>query len=157
MANRRHSARRIKRRWIYNVRETAKATGATPGTVRNWQNHHGLQPLRDCWPPIFRGIDIIEFFALRLASRKQRCGPGRIYCLRCKEPKIPAMGRAEYRPDTARRGALVGRCPDCGKPIFRRSSPATFRAAAGDLAVSIPSGESSLVETIDPNCNRRIK
>jgi hypothetical protein len=156
MANRRHSPRRIKRRWTYNVREAAKATGATPGTVRNWQKQ-GLQSVPDCWPPIFRGIDIIEFFALRSASRKQRCGPGQIYCLRCKGPKFPAMGRVEYRPDTARRGALVGGCPDCGKPIFRRSSPATFCAAAGDLTVSMTSGESSLIEMSDPHCNRRLK
>ena len=43
MANRSHSARRIKRRWTYDVAEAAKATGATPGTLRHWHKKHGLE------------------------------------------------------------------------------------------------------------------
>ena len=64
MANRRHSARLIKRLRTYNVREAAKATGATPGTVRHWHKS-GLEGVVGVYPLIFRGVDIIAFFKRR--------------------------------------------------------------------------------------------
>ncbi len=74
MANRRHSARHVKRRRSYNVREAAKATGATPGTVRHWHKN-GLEAVVGVYPPIFRGVDIIDFFKRREDDRKRPCGP----------------------------------------------------------------------------------
>ena len=152
MANRRHSARRVKRLHTYNVLEAAKFTGATPGTVRHWHKH-GLEAVKDLWPLIFRGADIIAFLKQRSAARKQRCGPGRIYCLRCKAPQAPALGMAEYVPDTPKRGALAGICPGCEGLMFRRTSPANLKAAAGNLNVSIQCAESRLGNTHEPYSN----
>jgi hypothetical protein len=90
VANRRHSARRIRRLRTYNVREAAKATGATPSTVRHWHKN-GLEAVTGIWPLIFRGVDIIAFFKRREGERKRPCGPGRMYCFRCKAPKTPAL------------------------------------------------------------------
>ena len=97
------------------------AVDATPGTVRHWHKHKGLEAVTGLWPPIFRGVDIIAFFKRRYGARKQRCGPGRIYCLKCKAPKEPALGMADYRADTPKRGALIGICPDCIRLIYRRT------------------------------------
>ena len=152
MAKRRHSARRIKQRRTYDVREAARAVGATPGTVRHWRKN-GLEAVTGHWPLIFRGVDIIAFFKTRNAKRKQQCGPGRIYCLRCKAPKTPALGMADYLPDSSKRGALAGLCPDCSGLIYRRTSPANLMAAAGNLEVSIKSAEPRLNETPEPNSN----
>ena len=58
MANRRHTARCVKRLRTYNVREAAKATGATSGTVRQWQKC-GLEAVEGHYPLIFRGVDLI--------------------------------------------------------------------------------------------------
>src|SRR5262245_61992100 len=98
MANRRYSARRIKKLRTYNVREAAKATGATPGTVCQWHKS-GLEAVAGIYPLIFRGADIIAFLKARDERRKRPCGPGRMLCLRCKEPKTPAFGEAEFWPD----------------------------------------------------------
>ena len=76
MANRKHSVRHLQRRRTYNVREAAKVTGATPGTVRNWQKN-GLEQVFGVYPAIFRGVDIIAFLQRRNRARKQPCGPGR--------------------------------------------------------------------------------
>jgi hypothetical protein len=152
MANRRHSAWRIKRLRTYNVREAAKATGATPATVRNW-SRNGLEPVKGVYPAIFRGVDIIEFFKQRADRRKQPCGPGRMFCLHCKEPKTPAFNEAEFRPDGTKLGTLTGLCPDCAGLMHRRASIAKLDAAVGDLKVSIKHAESRLDETHDPNCN----
>lgn len=149
MANRRHSARRVKRLRCYNVREAAKVTGATPGTVRHWHKH-GLEAVTGHWPLIFRGVDIIAFFQKRNAARKQRCGPGRMFCLRCKAPQTPALGMADYVPDTPKRGALTGICPHCEGLMHRRTSPANLKVAAGNLAVSIQCAELRLGKTHEP-------
>ena len=152
MANRRHTARRVKRLRTYNVREAAKATGATTGTVRQWHKR-GLEAVVGHYPLIFRGVDLIAFLKRRAGERKRPCGPGRIYCLRCKEPKAPAYGEAEYRPDGPRLGTLSGLCPDCAGFMNRRTSLARLKAAAGDLKVSMRCAESRLSRTLEPYSN----
>jgi hypothetical protein len=67
--NRRHTARRVKRLWTYNVREAAKATGATTGKVRQWHKKEGLEAVADLWPLIFRGVDLIAFLKRRDGDR----------------------------------------------------------------------------------------
>jgi hypothetical protein len=136
MANRRHSARRVKKLRTYNVREAAKATGATPGTVRQWHKG-GLEAVAGIYPLIFRGVDIIAFLKARDITRKQPCGPGRLFCLRCKEPKSPAFGEAEFWPDGPKLGTLRGLCPDCTATMNRRTSLAKLKSAAGELQVSM--------------------
>jgi hypothetical protein len=85
MANRRHSARRIKKLWTCNVREAAKATGATPGTVRQWHKS-GLEAVAGVYPLTFRSADIKAFLKRRDESRKRPCGPGKMFCLHCLVP-----------------------------------------------------------------------
>jgi hypothetical protein len=152
MANCRHSVRHLRRRRTYNVREAAKATGATPGTVRNWQKN-GLEAVIGVYPAIFRGIDIIDFLLRRKRARKQPCGPGRLFCFRCKAPKRPAFNEVEFWPDGPKLGKLRGLCPDCTTAMNRRVSLAKMRAAAGDLTVSMRRADSRLSETTKPNCN----
>ena len=151
MAKRRHSARRIKSRRIYDVRAAAKAIGATPATVRHWARN-GLEAIPGFWPLAFRGVDIIAFFKKRKIEGKQKSGNGRIHCFRCKGPKTPAGGMVDYRPISARRGMLIGLCPDCEGLMYRACSPAKLNTAAGSLAVSILNAESSLAEMVEPIC-----
>jgi hypothetical protein len=152
VANRRHSARLVKRLRTYNVREAAKVTGATPGTVRHW-HRSGLEGVIGVYPLIFRGVDIVAFLKHREEKRKQPCGPGRMFCLRCKAPKTPAFGEAEFWPDGIKLGTLRGLCPDCAAMMNRRVSLAKLQAAEGDLAVSIRHADSRLSGTPEPNSN----
>lgn len=156
MAKRRHSAQRVKRRRIYNVREAAKATGATPATVRQWMKE-GLEPIEGAYPTIFRGADIIDFFVKRMSARGQPCGPGRIYCLRCQAPKEPAFGEVEFWPDGPKLGALRGLCPDCSGILNRRVSRATLDVAAGNLTVTIRHADPRLSETTEPRSNQHFE
>jgi hypothetical protein len=124
--------------------------GATTGTVRNWQKI-GLEALADTYPIIFRGVDIIAFLGSRNRARKQPCGPGRFFCLRCKAPKRPAYGETEFWPDGPKLGWLRGLCPDCATVMNRRVSRAKLKAAAGDLTVSMRPTDSRLSETANLN------
>jgi hypothetical protein len=152
MANRGHSSRRVQRRRTYNVREAAKATGATTGTGRSWQKS-GLDAVVGVYPAIFRGIDIILFLDRRHRARKQPCGPGLLFCFRCKAPKRPAFDEVEFWPDGPKLGKLQGLCPDCASTMIRRTSLAKLMSAAGDLTVSMRRADSRLSETTMPNCN----
>jgi hypothetical protein len=152
VANRRHSAQRVKRLRTYNVREAAKVTGATAGTVRHWLKA-GLQAVRDCYPTIIRGVDLIDFLNQRSIGRKRPFGPGRLYCLRCKEPRRPAFDEVEFWPDGPHLGSLRGLCPSCTGMMHRRTSVARITAAAGDLRISFPHGDPRLSEPPYAHCN----
>lgn len=156
MANRRHSAQRVKRLRTYNVREAAKVTGATPGTVRHWLRN-GLHAVEGCYPTIIRGTDLIDFLKQRNLRRKRPCGPGRLFCLRCKEPRRPAFDEVEFWPDGPQLGSLRGLCTSCTGMMYRRTSVARITAAAGDLRISFPHGEPRLGEPPHAHCNPHSK
>ena len=126
--------------------------GATPGTIRHWLKN-GLEAVAGCFPKIIRGVDIIDFLDRRNAGRKRACGPGRLFCLRCKEPKRPAFDEVEFWQDGPKLGSLRGLCPTCTGIMHRRTSIARMKSAAGDLSVSIPLAEPHLIETTTPSSN----
>ena len=68
------------------------------------------------------------FLKLRAAARKQPCGPGRMYCFHCKQPKVPANCEADYVPDGPKLGTLQGLCPV--------STPERKRGAMGDEEIA---------------------
>ena len=127
-------------------------TGATPGTIRHWLRN-GLEPVTGCFPVIIRGIDLIDFLNRRNASRKRPCGPGRLFCFRCKEPKRPAFDEVEFWQDGPKLGSLRGLCPTCAGIMDRRTSVGRIKMAAGDLCVSIQHAEPRLIEMTKPCSN----
>ena len=156
MANRRVSSRCVKRLRTYNVAEAALATGATTQTVRKWLRE-GLEAVPTIRPAIVTGAVLIDFLKARDAARKRPCGPGRLYCLRCKAPHEPAFGELEYWPDTASNGSLRGLCPSCGGWMVRRTIRAKAQAAAGGCRISFRCDESSLGETPNRRSNHHIE
>jgi len=70
------------------------------------------------------------------------CGPGRLFCLRCKEPRRPAFDEVAFWPPAL--GGLRGLCLTCIGVMHRRTSVARFAAAAADLRVSFPHGDPGL-------------
>ncbi len=135
MTRKRHSHKRVKRLRTYNVTEAAATTGATSATVRLWLKG-GLKAIPDCFPLIIRGADLINYLRDRAKGRKHPCGPGRLFCLSCKQPKRPAFGEVEFVLDGHELGTLIGLCPQCSTVMRRRSSRARLYSAVGDLTIS---------------------
>ncbi|MCB1466041.1 MAG: helix-turn-helix domain-containing protein [Rhizobiaceae bacterium] len=152
MGNRRVSAHRIRKGQPYDVRQAARALGVSKPTVRRWAKE-GLNPVEGVFPPIFRGVDIKDFVRRRAECRRQPCGPGRIFCFRCKSPKTPALDEVEFHAEGPTLGRLVGFCPDCLATLIRRTSRAKLTAAAGNLKVTFKPAESRLAGTFEPGCN----
>jgi hypothetical protein len=152
VANRRISSRRIRAHLTYSVAEAADVTGSHRNTVRHWLRS-GLQPVDDRQPTIIKGAIFKAFIDARKAKRRQPCGPGRLYCLKCRAPKRPAFGEVEYEADTPKLGRLIGICPDCERLIHRCASKHKLRDSAGDLTVRFRREAERLHETLPPNLN----
>jgi hypothetical protein len=145
MANRRISSRHIRGLLTYSVAEAARVTGAHRNTIHHWLRS-GLTTIDSRKPILIRGAALKAFIDGRRARRRQPCGPGRIYCLKCREPKRPAFDEVEYEADNGNLGRLIGLCPDCGRIILRRTSALRVRDAAGDLGVRFRQGVERLYE-----------
>ena len=136
----------------YSVEDTARLFNVHKNTVRNWLKN-GLEPIDDQRPTLVRGEELRRFLADRRARAKQACGPGRIYCLPCRAPKVPAGKMAECVATGDTTGTLQGICPDCDRMIYRRVNPQDLDAVRGDLDVTFTQARARIEETTKPNVN----
>jgi len=74
----------------YSVEEMARLFHLHKNTIRAWFKH-GLETIDGQRPTVVRGEEIRRFLGERRVQAKQPSGPGRIYCLPCRAPKVPAL------------------------------------------------------------------
>ena len=131
---RRTGWRAVKSHETYTVEEAARNQDVVKGTVRRWLKT-GLPSLNEKRPCLILGGDLVDFLKGRKAA-KQTCKPEECYCFRCKSPRKPAFGEAEYLPITSTNGQLIALC-DCTTLMHKRVSLATLTALKGILQISI--------------------
>lgn len=136
----------------YSVDDISRLLKIHKNTVRNWLRQ-GLESIDDQRPTLIRGQELQHFLAERRSRSKQTCGPGRIYCLPCRAPKVPAGKIADCVQTGATTGALQGICPDCDRIIYRRVNPQKLNAVRGDLDITITQARLRIEETSNPNVN----
>jgi hypothetical protein len=151
--NHRADVRRVKRHRTYTVSELARVTGVHDHTVRVWIKA-GLAVLSDARPILISGDEAKLFLAARRAARKTPCGPGRFYCFRCREPREPALGMADYVPFDDAIGNLSALCPVCATVMNKRASLARLGVVAARMEVAFPMGRTRLKESSGPTLNR---
>ena len=136
----------------YSVEDLSRLFAIHKNTVRNWIRE-GLEPIDDQRPTLFRGPELRRFLAERRARSKRNCGPGRIYCLPCRAPKVPSGKIAELvlKGDTT--GTIRGICPACNRMIYRRVNPQNLDAIRGDLDITVTRARSRIEDTAKPNVN----
>jgi len=151
---RRPDERQVKIHRSYSIEEAAACLNVHKNTVRAWIRN-GLPLIERQRPFLIHGSDLVAFLKRRRIANKRPCGPGQLYCLRCRTPKAPAGGMADYAAKTAKTGDLVGICPDCDAMMYRRISWAHFAQVRGDLDVQIVQAHLRLAEDASPsvNCN----
>jgi len=124
----------------YSVEEIARLFKVHKNTVRSWFRQ-GLQGIDGHRPTVARGETVRIFLTERRRRAKQPTGSGRIYCLPCRAPKVPAGNMADCVASSDTTGTLQGICPDCNRMIYRRVNPRKLGAVRGDLDVSFTHAE----------------
>jgi hypothetical protein len=136
----------------YSVEDVSRLFKFHKNTVRTWLKQ-GLEPIDDQRPVLIRGEKLRRFLSERRTRSKQTCGSGRIYCLPCRAPKVPAGRIAECVQMGETTGTLQGICPDCDRMIYRRVNPQKLNAVRGDLDVTFTQARPRIEETTKPNVN----
>lgn len=152
MAKRTPNHRLVKIHRSYTVEEIARLFGHHKNTVRHWIRE-GLPTLDDRRPMLLLGRDLVFFLKARRAKNKQTCGPGELYCVRCRSPKQPAGGMVEYSPITEKYGNLIAICPDCHAIMNRRVSLSRIGEFEGKVDIILPQGLQRLIESAKPTVN----
>jgi len=156
MARRNPNHRLVKIHRSYTVQEIANLFGKHKNTVRQWIKD-GLATIDDKRPVLILGHDVTAFLKARRAKNKQTCKPGELYCVRCRAPRFPAGGIAEYTSITEKYGNLVAICPDCDAIMNRRVSLARIGEFLGKSDISFPEAQRHLIERAKPTVNSDLR
>ncbi len=138
------------------MEEVAQLYRVHRNTVRQWIKR-GLPVCDDRRPTLILGGDLANFHTLKRARNKQPCKDGEIYCVRCRAPRAPALGMADYQALTPTGGNLIGLCPTCNGMMYRRVSTARLSVVAGNLDVRFTQGLERIDESDNPSVNSDFK
>ncbi len=130
--------------------DAARVTGYSKGTFRRWIKSSKLPAIKDQKPHLILGGDLLDFLKGR-AARGAKLQLHECYCLKCREPRAPALGMADYIPMTATTGNLRGICPECGSLMHKAVSRAALPSLNGILDVTPVEAGERLVDTPDPS------
>jgi hypothetical protein len=152
MGSRHPNPRLVKIHRNYSAEEIARLFGVHKNTVRSWLKQD-LAAIDDRRPILILGRELRRFLQERRQRIKQSCGPGRIYCIACRAPKVPAGKIAECIPTGPLVGNLCGICPDCDRLIYRRVNLAKIEAVRGELEITFTQPGLRIGESADRSVN----
>ncbi|WP_411819121.1 helix-turn-helix domain-containing protein [Hyphococcus formosus] len=148
----RYNLRSIKKNRNYTFEEVAELLNVHEQTVRGWVSS-GLRSLRAKKPYLIIGEDLLVFHRKRTNARKSPLGKNQLYCLTCREPKVPFDSEVEFIPKENGAGLLVGLCADCTNLCNRFVQEGKISAIAPDLVVTHSACVNSLKEPTNPPVN----
>lgn len=152
MGKRTPNPRLVKTHRNYTVRETANLCGVHRNTVRQWIKQ-GLPVIDNKRPILILGLDLFAFLQQKRVKNKRPCKLNEMYCLRCRDPKIPAGNMVDYQPLNSTLGNLFGICPDCEAGMNKRTNLAKLKQIRGILDVTLPHGLRHIVDSPKPSVN----
>lgn len=139
----------------YTVEEAARATGYAKATVRRWVSSCLLPALTDQRPHLILGADLDGFLRAR-RRRGHKLRLHQCFCLKCKEPRAPALGMAEYLPLTATTGNLRALCELCLTVMHKAISRADLATLGGILEVTEQQGPKHIMDTSHPSSDAHL-
>jgi excisionase family DNA binding protein len=151
--NRRADWRRIKSLRTYTIEEAASTLGLHRGTIRYWVKKCGLAAQMDQRPHLIYGSDLVAFLKGRREANRQKCGPGHLFCLKCRKPRTPAGNALDYEPFAPTQGTLVGICPICESLMRRFVMRSRLEIVGREFRVEFSPPQDSLRDTTMPRLN----
>jgi len=121
----------------YTVEDVANLFSVHKNTVRSW-GKDGLATINDKKPLLILGSDLKDYLQAKRKSKKRKCLPFEIYCVRCRLPQLPAGNMADYEPTNGSMGRLIGLCPCCSGIINKYFNIAQLEQIQGKLDITLP-------------------
>lgn len=149
---RKPNRRAIKIHRNYTVEQAASVTGYAKGTIRRWIKSGGLPAITNRKPILILGGDLFDYLKARATSgpklKLHEC-----YCFKCRAPRAPALGMADYVPLTPTTGNLRGLCSTCTTLMHKAIPLAALPGLAGIIDVTIGQASKHLTDTAKPSLN----
>ena len=120
--------RRIRLRVCYSVPDMVKLLGVTEGTIRAWLRA-GLPALDRNRPTLILGADLKAWLQERQISRRHKCEPDELFCLRCRRPRTLRSNSTELIEKNPKMLMIRGKCSTCGTVMHKVASRANAAAA----------------------------
>lgn len=136
----------------YTVEEIALLYRVHKNTVRLWIRD-GLPTIDQKRPILIAGADLRSYWQNKRTSRKRKCQPYEIYCVRCRIPQRPAGNMADYEPLNGSIGRLIGLCPDCGGIINKFIKCTRLDDIRGQLDITQTKALKHINESFKPLVN----
>lgn len=133
----------------YTVDEAARITGYAKGTIRRKIKAGALPAIVDRKPHLVLGGDLVDHIKA-LTKSGPRLQLHECYCLKCRAPRAPALGMAEFVPLTASTGNLRALCEVCATLMHKAISLATLGALEGILQVTVREADKHLEDSSGP-------
>jgi excisionase family DNA binding protein len=152
MAKHRPTWQRVKIHRSYTVEEAAYILDIAKGTIRRWVKEKGLPILGDRKPALIHGSSLKAFIQGR-SNSKVKCKLDELYCFRCKAPRSPAGGMADFVARTPKSGNLKAICETCDTIMNKHVSKTSLPALGEVLDLSIHLAPEHLVESLKPRSN----
>jgi hypothetical protein len=150
---RRYHVNLIKLSCSYEPAEIAKLFGIHRNTIRHWLKD-GLAPIDNRRPILVSGAALKAFIIGRQQARKRKCAPGEFYCFRCRAPRKPWDGMADFSILNDKIAKAIAFCSVCETPMhrtIRRTDLPKFTAAIEQQSMA----SERLIDCPDPieNCD----
>jgi hypothetical protein len=150
---RRYPVNLIKLSCIYDPAEIAKLFGIHRNTVRHWLKE-GLAPIDDRRPILISGAALKAFISGRQRARKKKCASCEFFCFRCRAPRKPWGGMADFSILNDKIARAIAFCSVCETPMhrtIRRADLPKFTAAIEQQSMA----SERLIDCPDPieNCD----
>jgi len=120
----------------YTVEDVANLFSVHKNTVRSWVKE-GLATNDDKRPMLILGSDLKDYLQAKRKSKKRKCLPFEIYCVRCRLPQLPAANMADYELINCSMGRLIGLCPSCNGIINKYFNFAHLEQIQGKLDITL--------------------
>ncbi|KAJ01535.1 hypothetical protein [Sulfitobacter mediterraneus] len=134
--SKRFRTRGIKSNKAYQVDELADVAGVSILTVRNWIRA-GMAQIDDQRPTMILGFQALNFLVAHKAKAKRPMAMHEFYCMRCKAPRSPLGGLADFDPSTPTSGRLKALCSVCECVCNRNISAKDLPEVSKTLDVEI--------------------
>jgi hypothetical protein len=144
--------RLVKIHYSYSVEDVTALFGIHKNTVREWLRR-GLATIDKKRPLLILGTALARFLKARRDSAKRPCGPGQLYCMKCREPRSPSADLVEFKVLREPIGNLTAICPTCGSLMYRRANRHRLPAILAEMAGPRPMAESHIRQSFKPTVN----